>query len=231
MNDANKILSGIPGAQVSRQVPVVLPAATLVNGQVQPAETFIAQAGNLFYVLAASASVQIQPVRAGAIGASNNFSTAQGQPVSGGFDTLTVRNLSLFPVVASIWVGYDSFINDQVTITNNAFFDVAYPTYPTPNAASTLEIPDLTGQTFTDANGNKWGAVTRKSILVFNLDGGVTMLLQKKGAATSSGPAVGAIYPLTPIRFDFGGDYSINIGGGNINAVVSEIYTSIALTS
>lgn len=218
-------------AQTSRQIPVALPAATLLNGLVQPSSASVAQAGNLFYVLSTSAPLTIQPVRAGATGSANIFGVAQGSPVNDGFETLSIQNFSLFPIVALIWVGYNSFINDQLTLVNSSYAQVAYPTYSNPalSPAAVVNIPDLSGQPFLDINGKKWGALSRVAILVFNTDSGQTLLLQLATATTGNGNSVGVIYPLTPVRFDFSGNYRINNGGSNINAVVSEIYNAIPL--
>ena len=218
-----------PGTKVSRQVPVALPAAVSLNGQIQPSEAVIAQAGNRFYVQAASAPIGIQAVRAGNVSATNTFGTAQGQPVQDGFDTLTVKNYTLNPVVALVWVGYDDFIDNQLTLVQTTFAQVAYPTYPLANAAASVAINDLTGTSFTDINGKKWGAIQRVCILIFNVDSGVSLILQNAGAGTGTGPGVGFIYPLTPVRFDFSGNYCLNLGGAPINAIVSEIYNAIPL--
>ena len=218
-----------PGTKVSRQVPVALPAAVSLNGQIQPSEAVIAQAGNRFYVQASSAPIGIQAVRAGNVSATNTFGTAQGQPVQDGFDTLTVKNYTLNPVVALVWVGYDDFIDNQLTLVQTTFAQVAYPTYPSANAAANVNIPDLTGTSFLDINGKKWGAIQRVCILIFNVDSGVSLILQKAGAGTGTGPGVGFIYPLTPVRFDFSGNYCLNLGGASINAIVSEIYNAIPL--
>ena len=226
-NTLDIVSQATQGFRSSRQIPIVLPAATTDGTNVNPSEITLTQGGNQFYVQAASAPFQIQPVKAAVVGATNSFGNGQGQEVHGGFDNLIVKNSSLFPVVGLIWVGFDGFINDQFILANSTIVQVANPTFPTPNAANVVNIPDLSGTTITDINGNKFGAISRVSILVFNLDSGIPLFLQKKGSTISGGPSVGYVYPLTPIKFDFGGDYCLNIGGANINAVVSEIYQAI----
>ena len=213
----------------SRQVPVTLPAAVVINGQVTPSELAITQSGTFFYVLSCSSPVLIQPVRAGAVGATNLFGIAQGQPVADGFDTLKIANRNPFPVVALIWVGYDSFVNNQFILTTGVSENVAYPTYPVASVAASVAIPDKSGTFFFDINGKKWGALNRVAILVFNTDNGVSLIMHKAGASTAGAPGIGAIFPQTAIRFDCGGDYSLSTGGGNINAIVSEIYQAIPL--
>jgi hypothetical protein len=223
----NSVLPGY--ARVSRQVPVVLPAATRVNNTVVPSQAGIAQAGNRFYVLSCSAPVSIQAIRAGSVGAANSFGIGQGQPVSAGFETLSVSNYSLNPVVALIWVGFDDFVNDQLILATNSFAYVVFPTYKTASSATNVNINDLSGTSFTDINGKLWGAIARVAILVFNTDPGATLLLQKAGTVIGTGVAVGVIYPNTPIRFDFSGNYALNLGGAPVPAIVSEIYQAIPL--
>jgi hypothetical protein len=207
----------------------VVPAATAINNQVNPASVTLAAGGTTFYVLAASASITIQPQRGGAVGVANEFGIGQGQDVEAGFDTLIVQNFSTSPVVALIWVGFDKYINNQLILANSQLFPIAHPTYSAPNSKAQVNINDLSGTTFSDINGNQWGAIQRICILVFNTDSGVTLLLQESGSAIANGPAVGVIYPLTPIRFEFGGNYTLSTGGGMINAVVTEVYQAIPL--
>ena len=214
--------------KISRSIPVTIPAATQVNGQVSPAEIPVTFAGDRFYVRVASAEIYVQTVRAGSVGVANAFSSGQGQPVSGGFETLQISNYNLFPVVALIWIGFNDFINDQLVLDSVTNDSVLYPTYPVPNAATVVQIRDLSGQTFLDLNGKKWNALFRVAILVFNLDTGVTAKLFKVGGSGVS-PAGGIIYPAPlPIRFDFSGDFDINLGGAAINMIVSEIYSAFA---
>lgn len=215
--------------QSSRQVPLVIAAATSINGQILPQQAFAAQAGTQFYVIATSAPISIQAVRGGATGAANSFQNGQGSKVDDGFETLSVTNSNLFPVTCLIWVGFNDFINDQLILANNTLLQVAYPTNPTPASTTSIAINDLSGQPFTDINGKKWGAISRVAILVFNNDSGVSLQLQKAGSAVSNGLAIGTIYPLTPVRFDVSGNYSLSVGGGAINATVCEIYNAIAL--
>jgi hypothetical protein len=224
---AGQVPSGL--ARTSRQISIAIVAGVLVNGQIQPGEFSITQSGSRFYVLGASAPIEIQPQRGGSLGASNTFGVGQGMPVADTFDGLVIRNKTLFPVVALIWVGFDDFINDQLILQSSSYAQVAYPTYPIANAASVVDVKDLSGQSFADINGKLWGALSRVCILVFNVDAGLTINLQKANATTSTGAAVGTCFPLTPTRFDFAGDYRFQLGGANINLIVSEIYNAIPL--
>ena len=217
--------------RTARQIPVTLPAGVpdAITGRINPQQITLTASGNKFYVISCSSPLSIQPQRAGSMGATNSYGVFQGSEVQTGFDTLIVSNPTAYPIVGIIWVGFDEFINNQLALVGTTFQNVAYPTYSAPNSAAVVNIPDLSGQPFYDINGKRWGAISRVCIEVFNLDTGVTMLLQKYGSAISNGAAVGACYPVTPIRFDFGGNYTLNIGGGNINAVVNEIYQAIPL--
>lgn len=216
--------------RTTRTIPVFLPAATLLNGQVQPTQITLPAAGSQFRVLASSANVAITPYRGGSTGAQNSFGIGQGCKVANGFENLIVANYNTFPVVASLWVGFDDFINDQLILAVSAYQPVAYPTNPVLNATANINIQDLSGQTFTDINGQIWGAIQRLAILIFNQDAGNTYLLRKYGATGSpgSGPAIAAIPPSPlPLQLQFTGNYTINNGGENLNIIVSEIYYAI----
>ena len=217
--------------RTSRQIPAIIPAGTMVNGQIQPGQTFVAGAGTEFYVLSTTGTVSICPVRAGNIGITNAFQTGQGQKVSASFDQLLLSNPTTATMVVVLWVGYDEFINNQLILAQTVTQQVAYPTYSTASTKPNVAINDLSGTIFTDINGTQWGAISRVAIMVFNLDTGVTLLLQKAGATGPSAPAVGAIPPSLAIRFDFGGNYVLNLGGANINAIVSEIYSAVSLST
>jgi hypothetical protein len=54
--------------------------------------------------------------------------------------------------------------------------------------------------------------------------------LQLANATTSSGRAVAAIYPQTSLNLPVSGNYTMSVGGGNINVVASEIYSAIPAT-
>lgn len=185
--------------------------------------------GTQFYVLAASAAINIRPAK----GSFNSYNIGQGLNLDeiNAFSALEVQNPTANPIAVSIFVGFDSFIDNTLILNNATNPSVAFPTYPTANAAATININDLSGTGFTDINGKKWIAVNRVAILVFNTDSGATYLIQKSGSAVSNGPAIGAVFPLTAIRLDVSGNYTMATGGGNINVVVSEIYNAIPATS
>jgi len=146
------------------------------------------------------------------------------------FTMMEVRNNNSFVVVFELFVGFQGFIDNKLILSNSLYPQIAYPTYPTASAAAAVAINDLSGTKFTDINGGSWYALYRVAIVISNTDSGVTLNLQKAGAATSSGPAIVTIFPLTSIRIDVSGNYSLSIGGGNVNAIVSELYSALAAT-
>lgn len=155
-----------------------------------------------------------------------NGTGAQGQA----FDLIEIFNLSSVPIVVSVAVGDDNFINRQLVIANAQFPQIVYPTYPTVNAATSVPIPDISGSEFFDINGNKWLAIQRIAILVTNPDSATSFLIQQFASVISNGPAVIEIFPEQNLQLPFSGDYMINTGGAPINAIVSEIYQSIPAT-
>ena len=210
------IVSGNQKAnQSGRQVSIPIAAGASVN---------IVSAGNEFYVIIATAPVNIRPDGGDFVlyqqGTGNRLNKAQ-------FYQLELQNPNAVPIAVSVWVGFDSFIDNRLIISNALTPTVAKPTQPAPTAAS-IAVNDVSGGVFTDINGNQWIAIQRVAILVFNTDSATTLYLQKAGATTASGPAIGVIYPLTPVRFDVAGNYSLSSGGGTIPAIVSELYIAVA---
>lgn len=213
--------------QISRAVPILIPAGVSNNGQISPGEQSITQAGTRFYVLAASAPVTIQPIQAQNIGASNSFGIGQGQTVRHGFISITCKNYSLTPIAALIWVGFEDFINDQLILASTSNPNVVYPTYPTTNAATFVDIVDKSGTAFQDINGGKWYAISRVAILITNLDGATVLNVQKLGSRIQNGVSIDCVQPLQTHRLDISGGYTLCIGGAPVNAFVSEIYQAI----
>lgn len=182
--------------------------------------------GTFFYVLLASGPLLIKPSG----GIAQEYSTGTGLDIEyeeNAFQLLELQNNNAYPVAFEIFVGWDAFIDKRLILVNNSSPQVAYPTYPVANAATHVAIDDLSGQAFTDINGNEWYALSRVAICIGNPDSGVTLLLQAEGAATASGPSVLPIYPQTSLRLDISGNYSLDLGGATINAIVSEIYNVI----
>jgi hypothetical protein len=235
MSASKSIPTGQPLAQnvaslprVSKSVPVILSAATILNGQTTPSEISLTQAGDRFYVIATSAPVAIQSLRAGNVGATNSFQNGQGQTVSQGFDTLAIKNFNAFPIVALVWIGFEDFINDQLVLNQTSTPQVTNPTQPiATGSAGDIQIPDLSGQQFTDINGKKWYAISRVAIIISNISPSV-LTLQKFGNTSATGNAVLMIPAGLPIAHNSSGSFTISVGGGPVQAIVSEIYNSIA---
>lgn len=188
----------------------------------------IPAAGTQFYLVFATAQLNIRP--SGGVFAPYQQSTGLQLVEANAFELLEVQNLNAGPVVFQLFVGFDQYIDNRLTLNTTLTPTVAFPTYATPNSASAVAINDLSTLSFTDINGGKWFAIQRIAIIVCNPDTGVTLLLQKSGAATSSGVAVAAIYPQTSLNLPVSGNYALSLGGSNINAIVSELYQSIAAT-
>ncbi len=186
-------------------------------------------AGTSFYVTQASSPLLIKPSG----GSFNRYDVGTGLEMANvnAFSTLEVKNDTAGAIAFEIFVGFDGFIDNRVIIAQSLQTMVAFPTYKTASSAAVVNITDLTGTKFQDINGNYWYAIGREAIYVFNPDAGVTLLLQLATATTASGFAVGVIYPQTSLRYGCAGNYRLSVGGGNINAIVSEIYYAIPTTA
>lgn len=178
-----------------------------------------------FYLLLASAAVKIRPSG----GNFDEYTTGTGLNLdpANAFELLEIRNDNSFAVAFSIFVGWDSYDDRRLILAQQQTPQVAYPTYPVASAAAVITINDLSGTLITDINLRQWYAIYRVAMLFFNPDTGVTFNVQKSGSIVPGGPAVGVVYPLTSLRLDFSGNYIVNLGGANINAIVSEIYACI----
>lgn len=185
-------------------------------------------AGTQFYVVFASAPLTIKPYGNG-FGSDVIYSQGTGQQFydSQAFSYLAIFNPSAGPIVFQLFVGFNQFIDRRLIIENSLQQQVAYPTQPTASVATAISIPDLSGNSLTDIDGNVWYAIQRVCIQVFNVSTGTTLLLQKFASTVSNGPAVAAIYPQTSVRIDASGNYSMSVGGGVIPAIVSELYIAL----
>jgi len=201
--------------------------STFVSGSLPAGETRqLAVSGSQFYITAASAPVTLRPSG----GIFNSYQQGTGLQLQevNAFSSLEVFNPLAVAVAFQIFVGFDQFLDNRLYLVNQAQPIVAFPTYPTPNSAASIAINDLAGGPFTDINGGKWYAISRVAIIICNTDTGVSYLLMKASATTSSDPAIAAVYPQTSLRLENSGNYKMATGGGNINAIVSELYQAIA---
>lgn len=228
---ANQVATGSGRVNSSGQFPPVNAAGqsfSYVNVVAAGGSLTVPIAGTQFYVVFASAPLTIKPYGNG-FGSDVVYTQGTGQQFSDAqaFSLLAISNPSAGPVVFQLFIGFNQFIDRRLIIENSLQQQVTNPTQPTASTATAIAIPDLSGQTLTDINGIIWYAVQRVCIFVFNVSTGTTLLLQKAGAASSSGPAIAAIYPQTSVRIDTSGNYSMSVGGGVIPAIVSELYIAL----
>lgn len=148
------------------------------------------------------------------------------------FTKVEVKNLSSTASCAvQCIVGTAGFENRQLILSPSTGQPIVYPTCAAVNSSTQILIRDQSGGSFFDINGGKWIALNRVAIEVFNNDAGTTLVLQNyAGAGAPAAPGAGIIYPLTPIKFEFGGNYRLDLGGAAINAIVNEIYNAIPAT-
>lgn len=181
--------------------------------------------GTQFYVSYATAPIMLQP--SGGDFELYESGTGLQLDLINAFDQINIKNTTAQPIVFQIFVGFDGFIDNRLFLINGQQTLVAKPTYPTPSSAPTVAIADISGQAFVDINGVEWYALSRDHFIVSNTDTGAVILVQQAGSVVANGPAVAAIQPATSIRLDYAGNFSLCVGGGNVNAIVSEAYVSI----
>ena len=192
--------------------------------------TQIDHPGEMAYLVLTTAPVQMRARSKTGIQTYSTFVQGQGFR-DGDFSSVEILNPNSFDVVVSVWVGENNFVDNTLIVNNQQVSQVANPTYPDPGGAPAMnvDIDDLSGNPFTDINGNKWLSLYRVMILISNLDSGVVLLVQKSGG-TGSSPAILAVQPLTDRAIPVSGDYTMNNGGANLNCIVSEIYAAIPAT-
>lgn len=215
-NSSGNFASVGPLSRTSIIYPCVVPAGATVP---------VPGAGTNFYVTVATAPVMIRPLG----GVFNTYTNGKGLRLQtiNAFSGLEIRNTNAYPVVVQLFIGFDEFIDNTLILANTGQQLVANPTYPTASAAAAVTINDISGTAFNDINGVAWYALQREAIYVSNIDSGVTLLLQKAASVVSNGPSVIAIFPTSNLRYAAAGNYSLSVGGGNINAIVSELYQAI----
>ena len=189
-------------------------------GQVQRATS----SGTQVYLVIATAPVNMRPAGGDFV----TYNQGTGVNTSQQFSFVEIQNFQSFPVVVSVWIGYDSFIDRRLILANSQTPDIAFPTYKTPNSANFVNIVDLSGGAFLDINNTQWLALYRKSIIISNLSSGSYLLNPYSPIGAGSTSGIGIIPPSpTPIKYDIAGNYTINTGGGPVNMVVCEIYSAI----
>lgn len=222
---ANASLNGLSQHGVVPNVGIRR-TAQIVNTIVPASTTLpISQAGEAFYIIAASGPVQVRPSN----GAFNTYYTGTGirADANANFDMLEVRNSTAHSITISIWVGFGEYVDNRVILVSDLFFSVIYPTYPVPNAASNILIPDRSGSAILDINGNSWLALNRISLQITNFDTANAMPIKDTANAVGS---VLACLPNTSLIMSMSGDYRITIGATALNCIVSETYNAIQPT-
>jgi hypothetical protein len=207
------------------------PQGTIFNQTVAAGQTVpITKRGNNAYIVLATGTIDMRP--RGPHG-TNEFSTyTQGTGFENtDFDIVDLRNSNTFSVVVSVWVGESGFIDKRLILATSgagAIQNVVNPLWTgTGSAPAYVEVPDISGGSFTDINGKKWLAISRVQILISNLDSGNVMLLQKAGNHVFNTGAVFAIQPATEVGPAFQGSYCVVQNGGTINGLVAEVYQAI----
>lgn len=176
------------------------------------------------YLVVATASVNMRPLG----GDFTIYSVGTGINTLSPFEYIEVENFNSFPVVISLWIGFDSFIDNRLIIANSSNPNIAFPTYSVPLSATFVNIVDLSGGAFEDLDGTIWLPLYRVAINIFNLDPGNTYKLGKyspTGADLDEYIASVPPAPL-PISLAMSGNYTYN-PGGSVNAIISEIYSCI----
>lgn len=172
----------------------------------------------------------------GRIGIKNSGSKFNGQfnilpvgiqPEVPPFEKLQLKNIEDYPVVFSILISDKPFKNNQIIIGSSTQPNVTNPTYPL-SGESLILIPDLTGQSFVDLDGNKWLAIFRQTIIVSNPDGAADYVLQPTINPVTTAPFPGySCLHATCTNIPSAGDFSMSAGGGPMNVTVMEIYSAI----
>lgn len=196
---------------------------------IQPGETIpLSVSGKTFYFTVATATLQARPSG----GVFNDYTVGTGLELQeiNSFELLEIRNANSFAVVFQVFVGFDAYLDKRLYLDTTTLPIVAFPTYPTPNAAAVVDITDRSSQVITDINGQQWYAISRSAIVISNTSTGTVLLVQKAGSAVSNGPAIAAVQPATAWRLEASGNYRLNVGGGNIDAIVCELYQSLKKT-
>lgn len=178
-------------------------------------------AGTMFYLLVATLTVQVRPSG----GTFSNYSQGNGLQLlpENAFNLIEVQNTNAVPVVFSLFVGFDGFI-DNTLIINNASGEkaIVYPTFPVANASNTCPILDKSGSEIQDINGAAWYAIKRNAIYVNNADAAAVYSLEN----TALNKTAILFQPLQTLALPFAGNFKIEEAGA-LNIIVSESYQAI----
>lgn len=214
-NNAGLVPQNVSGRS-SQIVTTVLPANSGMP---------IFQAGDNFYLILATDGIEIQPFKQ----SRNVYSqgTGQSSPDSP-FDGIQLYNTNSTNVVISLFVGFGSYIDNRLILANPLVSNISYPTAPVPNLVNAILIPDKTALPITDVNGVNYLGLQRQAIYVSNLDVSTTYYIKDTagivGSVLAVAPGFSVVYPAQ-------GDFSLRpSGAGNVNCVVSEVYSAVKPT-
>ena len=187
----------------------------------------ISQSGDNFYIVLATGPVTCKPYG----GQVNDYTQGTGlYTPDAPFANLQIENKGASPIVVSIFVGFGQYIDNRLIVSDPMVSDVAIATYPVPNAATSVTIADLSNTKVTDANGNVFLALNRTAIYVTNLDTGVTYFLWSTAGSVGAIALLG-VPPSQCSVFGANGNFVLAPNGaGNVNAIVSQVYTAVRPT-
>lgn len=202
--------------RTSQIITTILPAGATLP---------IFQAGDEFYIVVATAALKIKPNN----GSENEYVQGTGLKVNDQniFANLQVRNDNPFNTVVQIFVGFGGYIDNRLITSDPNNYQAPYATYPIPNSAGTIDIPDLSGQAFIGVDGKTYLALSRRALYVSNLTLADTYNLQGIDGLPGSPLYLLGVFPQTSIVYEASGHLQIKVPSGNINALVSEVYNSI----
>ncbi|HEX3628818.1 MAG TPA: hypothetical protein VH280_25705 [Verrucomicrobiae bacterium] len=129
-----------------------------------PGETLpVSISGQEFYF-----TVLTAPVFARASNGGNFCQFVQGQGIKGAFTGLEIQNPNSFPVVFQVFATPLGFVdrrliaNQQVQSVVNVLNQSAWTGPTGPDNVYQVDLPDISGQQFVDANAKKWIALSRQ---------------------------------------------------------------------
>ncbi len=199
-------------------------SSQIVTTIIPAGESFpLLAAGDEFYLPLATGTISIKPNT----GSDNLYTQGTGLRIKGNpFNQLQLTNNNAFNVIVSIFVGFGNYIDNRAILFNPLVGEIVLATWPTPNVAATLNIPDLSGNAFTDVNGIKRLALTRVAVYISNLDLATAYTMQDISGARG----IVTIQPASDIVYPANGDFRLHVPAGTVNAIVSEIYQAVLPT-
>lgn len=212
-----------PYGKASQILPLIVPAGKTIPVPIR---------GDSFYLIYASNTVNIRPRAQFGVGDFSGYTQGLGLdvPAENAFDMLEVYNPDpTNSIYILLFAGFDRLIDNRLVLTEAATFkQVIVPVYNSAaSAAASVAVTDKSGTSVTDQNGVTWFAISRTAVNIFNTD--LTNLLVVSNLLATT--VIGAVYPLTTLRYDAAGGMSVQkSGGGNVPGVIAEIYSAVKPT-